>query len=98
LDCGKEVHGGDHFPVIAQKGEPTFGPLRISWCPTHPARNGPAGNVETQHRRFTLDARWATGWILGHHPKDEIANFLRNSSPADHPAGFGDGMPIERER
>jgi hypothetical protein len=42
-----------------------------------------------------VDARCAPGGILCHHAKDQIANFFRNPSSADPPAGFADSTPIE---
>ena len=41
------------------------------------------------------ELRRALGWILPHHPKDEIHKFLRNPFSADYPAGFGDETPRE---
>ena len=43
-----------------------------------------------------MDSRCAPGWVFHHHPKDQIANFLRNPSSTDL-AGLGNGTPIERE-
>ena len=36
---GEEVHRGNRFPVIAEKGKPARGRLRISRCPFHPTRD-----------------------------------------------------------
>src|SRR6266705_2037792 len=36
---GEEVHRGNRFPVITEKGKPARGPLRISRCPFHPTRD-----------------------------------------------------------
>jgi len=43
-----------------------------------------------------MDARCAPGWVLGRHPKDQIANFLRKPSSTNL-ADVGNGTPIERE-
>ena len=94
---GEEVHRRDSFSMIAQKGEPMFGWLGISWCSPHPTRNRSFGDIDTEHQKLTVNAWRATGSVLPHHPKDEIPNFLRNPFSADYPAGFGDGTPIERE-
>jgi hypothetical protein len=93
----EEVHRRDHFPMVMQEGEPTFGSLGISRRPAHPAGDSPLGNVKTQHQQLAVDTRRAPGWILNNHPKDEIPHFLRNPFSADHPAGFGDGTPIKRK-
>jgi hypothetical protein len=39
----EEVHRGNHFPVIAEKGKPALGRLRISRCPFHPTRDRSLG-------------------------------------------------------
>jgi hypothetical protein len=93
----KEVHGRNHFPVITQESEPTFGSLGISGRSSHPAGDGSLGDVKTQHQQLAVDTRRAPGWILPNHPKDEIPHLLRNPFSADHPAGFGDGTPIKRK-
>jgi hypothetical protein len=56
------------------------------------------GNQECRSLINLRDAlRRALGWILLHHPKDEIHKFLRNPFSAHYPAGFGDNTPRERE-
>jgi hypothetical protein len=35
----EEIHCGNRFPVIAEKGKPALGRLRISRCPFHPTRS-----------------------------------------------------------
>lgn len=35
----EEVHRGNRFRVITEKGKPVLGPLRISRCPFHPTRD-----------------------------------------------------------
>src|SRR5580704_2569587 len=78
----EEIHRRDGFPMIAQKGEPAFGPFGISRCSFHPARNSPLGKIETQHEKLPVDARRSPGRILGNHPEDQLTNFLRSwSSP-----------------
>jgi hypothetical protein len=47
--------------------------------------------INESHVRFEF------GWVLGHHSKYEIADFLRNPSSAKHPASSGDETPIECE-
>jgi len=66
----KEVHRRDGFSVIAQKGEPSFGRLRVSRRTIHPAGYGALRNIETQHEELPVNARRAPSRILGHHLKD----------------------------
>jgi hypothetical protein len=93
----EEVHRGNGFPMIAQEAQPSAGRFRVPRCSAHLAGNGPLGHSETEHEKLTMDAWCAPGRILDYHSKNEIANFLRNASPPDDPAGFGDGAPIERK-
>src|SRR6266853_3940725 len=98
-DCWhrEEVHGGNGFSVISQKGEPPLRRFGISRGAPHPTGDSSFGNVKTQHQQLAVDTRRAPGWILAHHPKDEILHLLRNPSSADHPASFGDSTPINRK-
>jgi hypothetical protein len=97
-DCWhcEEVHGGNGFSMIAQKGEPAFRRLRISWRFAHPAGNGSFGNIETEHQELTVNPQRAPGRVLGHHTEDEIPYFFGNPPP-DHSPSPGDQTPIERE-
>jgi hypothetical protein len=45
----EEVHRGNRFPVISEKGKPSLGRFGISWSATHPSGNGPFGDVEPEH-------------------------------------------------
>ena len=83
--------------MVSQKSEPTFGRLGIARRSSHPAGNGSFGNVEAQHQEFTVNAGRAPSRVLGHHAKDQISNFFRDSSPTNHSAGLGDGTPVECE-
>jgi len=94
---GKEVHRGDDFPMIAQKGEPALGGPGIPRCSPHPSGDGSFGDMETEHQQLAVNTRCAPGWVFRHHPEDQIPNFFRNSPPPHHPARFGDGAPIERK-
>jgi hypothetical protein len=53
----EEVHRGDGFSMVAQKGEPTFGWLRLSRRPFHPTGNGSLRDIEAEHKKFAMDAR-----------------------------------------
>src|SRR5258705_10624622 len=44
-----------------------------------------------------MDARRSPSWILGHHAKDQFANFLRSLSSPNRPAHFGNQLPIQPE-
>src|ERR1039458_10349160 len=51
---GEEIHGRDRFPMIAQKGQPALGGLRVLGRPFHPAGNGGFRHVEAEHQEFWL--------------------------------------------
>jgi hypothetical protein len=44
-----------------------------------------------------VNAGRAPSRVLGHHAKDQISNFFRDSSPTNHSACLGDGTPVECE-
>src|ERR1700730_14060374 len=83
---GKEVHGGDGFAMVPQKGKPTFGRLGISRRSAHPAGDSPLGNIETEHQELAVYSGCAPSRVLGHHSRYEIAHFPRNPSSTHHPA------------
>src|SRR5262249_29195748 len=76
---GEKLHRRNGFPMVAKECRPTFGRLRNSRSPAHPAGDGSLGDIETQHEEFTVNARGAPGWVLRHHLDDQIAHRLRNS-------------------
>jgi hypothetical protein len=98
-DCRhcEEIHCGDSLPMIAEKRKPAFDKLRISGRFAHPAGNGSLGNIETEHKKLTVDARRSPGRILGNHPEDQILNLFRNSPSANRPTEPRNGAPIELE-
>jgi hypothetical protein len=53
---GEEVHRGNRFPVIAEKGKPALGRLRISRCPFHPTRDRSLRDLKTEHEKLAMDA------------------------------------------
>src|SRR6202790_2187710 len=53
---GEEVHRGNRFPVITEKGKPARGRLRISTCPFHPARDRSLRDIKTEHEKLAMDA------------------------------------------
>ena len=67
----EEVHGGDGFAMIPQKGEPALPWFVGSRSPAHPAGDAALGNLEAEHDEFAMDARSSPGGILGHHSEDQ---------------------------
>jgi hypothetical protein len=45
----EEVHRGNHFLMVAQKGQPSFTWLGVPWRSFHPAGDRPFRNVEAEH-------------------------------------------------
>jgi hypothetical protein len=69
---GKEVHRGNGFPMIAQKGRPLPSRLGVSRRSPHPAQHGSFRNVETKHRQLAVDPRSTPGLVFSNHAKDEF--------------------------
>jgi len=67
---GKEVHGRDRFPMVSQKGKPTFGWLGISGRSAYPTGDGSLGNTKAEHEKLTVNTRCAPGWVFRHHAKN----------------------------
>src|SRR5919109_608315 len=44
----------------------------------HPAGDASLGYVEAEHERFAVDAGSTPGWVLCHHPEDQIPHFARD--------------------
>jgi hypothetical protein len=78
----EEVHRGDGFPMIAQKGRPWLCRLRGPRRSAHPAQGCPLRNIKAKHRQLAVDARSAPGWVLYDHTKDELAEFDTDALPA----------------
>src|SRR5258708_40309263 len=68
----EEVHRGDRFPVIAEKGKPAPGRLRISRRPFHPTRDRSLRNIKTEHEKLAMDAWRSPRWVLNNHPEDQF--------------------------
>jgi hypothetical protein len=90
----EEVHCGDRFPMITQKGEPTLRWLRISRRSFHPAGDRSLRDIKTQHEQLAMDARRSPGRILGHDSEDQLANFLRSLPSSNLPPDLRDQPPI----
>ena len=52
----KEVHRGNRFLMVAQKGQPAFTSLAVPRRSFHPAGDRPFRDVEPQHQQFPVDA------------------------------------------
>src|SRR5262249_19456056 len=85
----EEIHCRDGFPMVAKKGEPTLGRLRISRRSFHPTGDAPFRDIKTEHENFAMDARRSPSRILGDHPEDQLPNFFRCLSSPDRLPHFG---------
>jgi len=93
----EEVHRGNRFPVIAEKGKAALGQLRISRCPFHQTRNRSLGDIKTEHEKLAMNAWRSPRWVLNNHPENQFSNFLRCLSSPDGPPDFGDQLPVQTE-
>ena len=93
----EEVHRGNPFPVIAKKGKPALGRLRISTCPFHPTKDGSLGEIKTEHEKLARNAWRSARWVLNHHPENQFPNFLRCLASPDGPPDSGDQLPVQVE-
>jgi hypothetical protein len=94
---GEEIHRGNRFPVITEKGKPARGRLRISRCPFHPTRDRSLRDLETEHEKLAMDAWRSPRWVLNDHSEDQFPNFLRCLSSPDGPPDLGDQLPVQTE-
>jgi len=70
----EEVHRGNRFPVITEKGKPARGRLRISKLPFHPTRDRSLRDIKTEHEKLAMDAWRSPRWILNDHSEDADAD------------------------
>ena len=91
----EEVHRGNRFPVIAEKGKPALGRLRILRCPFHPTRDRSLRDLETEHEKLAMDAWRSPRWVLNDHSEDQFPNFPRCLSSPDGPPDLGDQLPVQ---
>jgi hypothetical protein len=94
---GEEVHRGDSFPVVAQKGEPALGKLRIFRRSFHPAGDRSLGEIKTEHEEFAMYPRRSPGRVLGDHPENQLPNPLRCRRSPNLCSDSGDQPPIQTE-
>jgi hypothetical protein len=92
---GEEVHGRNRLPVIRKECAPALGWLGISGNPLHPAGDGSLGGIEAQHEQFTVNARRAPGWVLRHHPEDQLSHFRRQFLPTNLFSRLRDPTPVQ---
>src|SRR5258706_2155877 len=93
----EEVHRGNRFSVITEKGKAARGRLRISRCPFHPTRDRSLRDIKTEHEKLAMDAWRSPRWVLNDHPEDQFLNLLRRLSPPDGPPDLGDQLPVQTE-
>ena len=77
----EEVHRGNRFTVITEKGKPAPGWLRISRRPFHPTRDRSLRDIKAEHENLAMDA-WPPG--LGDQPPVQT-----ESGPVPTHDGFG---------
>ncbi len=94
---GEEVHRGNRFPVITEKGKPALGWLRISRCPFHPTRDRSLRDIKIEHEKLAMDAWRSPLWVLNDHPENQFLNLLRRLSSPDGPPDLGDQLPVQAE-
>src|ERR1700751_2138565 len=93
----EEVHRGNRFAVIAEKGNPAPGRLRISRRSFHPTRDRSLRDIKAEHEKLAMDAWRSPRGVLNDHPEDQFLNLLRRLSSPDRPPGLGDQLPVQTE-
>src|ERR1700751_1346744 len=91
----EKVHRGNRFPVIAEKGKPAPGWLRISGRPFHPTRDRSLRDIKAEHEKLAMDAWRSPRGVLNDHSEDQFPNFLRCRSSPDGPLDHGDQLPVQ---
>ena len=93
----EEVHRGNRFTVITEKGKPARGRLRISRRPFHATRDSSLRDIKAGHEKLAMDAWRSPRWVLNDHPENKFLNFLRRLSSPDGPPDLGDQLPVQTE-
>src|SRR5229473_7371868 len=93
----EEVHRGNRFPVITEKGKPAPGRLRISRRPFHPTRDRSLRDIKAEHKKLAMDAWRSPRWVFNDHSEDQFLNLLRRRSSPDRPPDLGDQFPVQTE-
>ena len=94
---GEEIHRGDCLAMVAEKGCPPPCRLRISWRSSHPAQHRTLRDIKTKHLELAMNPRRSPSPVFGHHPKNELAQFLVHAFSSRTPAMPGELGPIEPE-
>ena len=90
----EEVHRGNRFTVITEKGKPAPGRLRISRRPFHPTRDRSLRDIKAEHEKLAMDAWRSPRGVLNDHSEDQFLNLLRRLSSPDRPPDLGDQLPV----
>ena len=94
---GEEIHRGDGFLVVTQKGQPALGWISVCGNSFHPARNRSFGEIKTEHQKLAVDTGSSPARVLGHHLEDEIPNLFGCLSPTDGLPGLRNHPPVPTE-
>jgi hypothetical protein len=94
---GKEVHCGDNFAMIAQKGRPSVCRLGTPRRSPHPAQDGTFRNIEAKHLQFSMNAWRTPSPVLSDHAKDEFAQFPADAFPSHALSMPREPRPIQLE-
>src|SRR6266853_1630638 len=86
---GEEVHRGNRFPVITEKGKPAPGWLRISRCPFHPTRDRSLRDIKTEHEKFAMNPWRSPRWVLNGHPDQNRRTATQKSLSSRSSLGRG---------
>ena len=93
----EEVHRGNRFTVITEKGKPAPGWLRISRRPFHPTRDRSLRDIKAEHEKLAMDAWRSPRGVLNDHSEDQFLNLLRRLSSPDRPPDLGNQLPVQTE-
>ena len=94
---GEEIHRGNRFAMVAEKGKPTFGWLGISKRSFHPARDRSFRDIEIKHEKLAMDARCTPSRILANHLEDQLSHLLRGLFSSGGLPNLGNQLPIRPE-
>ena len=90
----EEVHRGNHFLMVAQKGQPPFTWLAVPRRSFHPAGDRPFRDVEPQHQQFPMDAWRSPSGVFRNHAEDQLPQLLRRRPSPNRLPDSGDQPPI----
>ena len=90
----EEVHRGNHFLMVAQKGQPSFTWLGVPWRSFHPAGDRPFREFEPEHQQFPMDAWRSPSGVVLNHAEDQLAQLLRRRPSPNRSPDSGDHPPI----